>query len=79
MTDADKISKREAKENFNKCTQIVDDNGSEVIAESNAQKRLNAPCVKDETLEIAKDEELFAISDKLIKKNRVALRALAKW
>ena len=77
MTDTNNTA--ETNHNFSKIAETANSHGSAGVAENSTPKDSIGPGGKDETIEIVKDEELFAISDKLIKKNRVALEALAKW
>lgn len=72
------ISMTEANQNFSKVTRLVDEAGSALILKNN---RPSYVLMKYENLEraaVADDESLDAVSQKLMKKNRLAYEELAK-
>ena len=72
------ISITEANQNFSKVTKLVDTNGSAVILKNNAPKYLIVSFEQADGAQLAKDEDVFAISERLIKQNREAYQELAK-
>ncbi len=72
------ISITEANQNFSKVAKLVDTNGSAVILKNNAPKYLIVSFEQAEGAQLAKDEDVFAISERLIKQNREAYQELAK-
>ena len=72
------ISITEANQNFSKVAKLVDTNGSAVILKNNAPKYLIVSFEQAEGVQLAKDEDVFAISERLIKQNREAYQELAK-
>ena len=72
------ISITEANQNFSKVAKLVDTNGSAVILKNNAPKYLIVSFEQAEGVQLAKDEDVYAISERLIKQNREAYQELAK-
>ena len=72
------ISITEANQNFSKVAKLVDTNGSAVILKNNTPKYLVVSFKQAESVQLAKDEDVFAISERLIKQNREAYQELAK-
>lgn len=72
------ISITEANQNFSKVAKLVDTNGSAVILKNNAPKYLIVSFEQADGAQLAKDEDVFAISERLIKQNREAYQELAK-
>ena len=70
------ISITEANQNFSKVAKLVDTNGSAVILKNNAPKYLIVSFEQAEGVQLAKDEDVFAISERLIKQNREAYQEL---
>lgn len=78
------ISITEANQNFSKVAKVVDEHGTAVILKNNVPKYLvidfskaeNFSCEQKE--KITSDEDVFAISDQLIKQNTEAYEVLAK-
>ena len=73
------ISITEANQNFSKVAKLVDINGSAVILKNNAPRYLIVSFDQAEGMQIAKDEDVFSISERLIKQNREAYQELAKF
>ena len=72
------ISITEANQNFSKVAKLVDTNGSAVILKNNAPRYLIVSFDQAEGMQLAKDEDVFSISERLIKQNREAYQELAK-
>ena len=72
------ISITEANQNFSKVAKLVDTNGSAVILKNNAPRYLIVSFDQAESMQLAKDEDVFSISERLIKQNREAYQELAK-
>ncbi len=72
------ISITEANQNFSKVTKLVDEKGTAVILKNNVPRYLVIEFSKAEENAIAPDEEVLAISKRLLKKNKEAYEVLAK-
>lgn len=72
------VSITEANQNFSKIARLVDENGSAVILKNNVPRYLIVEFSQAEEEQIASDEDVFAVSKRLIAKNRQAYEALAK-
>lgn len=72
------ISISDANRNFSSVAKIVDQYGSAVILKNNTPKYIILEFNKTESMEDATDEELLAVSSKLISKNRKVYQELAK-
>ena len=72
------ISITEANQNFSKVAKLVDTNGSAVILKNNAPRYLIVSFDQAEGMQLANDEDVFSISERLIKQNREAYQELAK-
>ena len=72
------ISITEANQNFSKVAKMVDTNGSAVIMKNNAPRYLIVSFDQAESMQLARDEDVFSISERLIKQNREAYQELAK-
>ena len=72
------ISITEANQNFSKVTRLVDEKGTAVIMKNNLPRYLVIDFSKAEEGEYASDEDVLAISNKLMKKNKKAYEVLAK-
>ena len=68
----------EANENFSKVTRIVDEHGRAVILKNNVLRYLVIDFSKAEEEKIAETEDVFSISERLIKQNMEAYEVLAK-
>lgn len=71
------VSITEANQNFSKVTRLVDKNGSAVILKNNVPRYINLEFSRTEQEQIA-DEDIMAISKRLISKNKEAYEVLAK-
>ena len=72
------VSITEANQNFSKVARLVDDRGSAVILKNNVPRYLVIEFIQAEKMQDADDEDVMAISAKLMKKNREAYGVLAK-
>ena len=72
------ISMTEANQNFSKVARKVDELGSVVIMKNNAPRYLIIDFSKAEADVEAPDEDVLAISQKLIEENREAYEVLAQ-
>ena len=78
------ISITEANQNFSKVAKVVDEHGTAVILKNNTPRYLVIDFSKaeifshEEKEKIANSEDVFAISEKLIKQNMEAYDVLAK-
>ena len=72
------VSITEANQNFSKVARLVDERGSAVILKNNVPRCLVIEFNQAEKMQDADDEDVMAISAKLMKKNREAYEVLAK-
>ena len=72
------ISITEANQNFSKVAKVVDEHGTAVILKNNVPRYLVIDFSKVEREKIASNEDVFAISERLIKQNTEAYGVLAK-
>ena len=72
------VSITEANQNFSKVARLVDERGSAVILKNNVPRYLVIEFNQVEKMQDADDEDVMAISAKLMKKNREAYEVLAK-
>ena len=72
------ISITEANQNFSKVTKLVDERGTAVILKNNVPRYLVIEFSKEDESAVAPDEDVLAISKRLLKKNKEAYEVLAK-
>lgn len=72
------VSITEANQNFSKIARMVDENGSVVILKNNVPRYLVMEFSAAEAEQLSSDEDMLAISKRLIEKNREAYEVLAK-
>ena len=72
------VSITEANQNFSKVARLVDENGSAVILKNNVPRYLIIEFGQVEKEQTASDEDVMAISKRLIEKNKQAYEVLAK-
>ena len=72
------ISITEANQNFSKVTKLVDERGTAVILKNNVPRYLVIEFSKADESAVAPDEDVLAISKRLLKKNKEAYEILAK-
>lgn len=72
------VSITEANQNFSKVTRLVDQNGSAVILKNNVPRYIVLEFSEVEKVQMAADEDIADISQRLIAKNLEAYKELAK-
>ena len=72
------ISNTEANQNFSRVARLVDENGAAVILKNNVPRYLIVEFEQAQAEENAEDEDVMAISKRLIKQNQAAYEELAK-
>lgn len=72
------ISITEANQNFSRVARLVDENGPVVILKNNTPRYLIVEFEYAEQEQMACDEDVQAVSQRLMAKNRVAYEELAK-
>ncbi len=76
-TDA-MVSISEANQNFSRVARIVDEKGTVVIMKNNMPRYLLIDFSQAESMQTAPDEDVLAVSARLIDKNRKAYEKLTK-
>lgn len=72
------VSITEANQNFSRVARLVDETGSVVILKNNVPRYLVIDFQQAEEEREAADEDILAISSRLIRKNKAAYQELAK-
>lgn len=72
------VSITEANRNFSKVARLVDENGSAIILKNNVPRYIIMEFPEAEKLAAAPDEDVQAVSERLIAQNLEAYRELAK-
>lgn len=72
------VSIAEANENFSRVAHLVDETGSVIILKDNVPRYIIIEFSNLEEEQVADDEDILAISKRLMEKNRIAYEALAK-
>lgn len=72
------VSITEANQNFSKVARMVDENGAVIILKNNVPRYMLVEFHEAEEEETADEEDVMAISKRLIEKNRTAYQELAK-
>ncbi len=72
------ISITEANQNFSRVARLVDENGAAVILKNNVPRYLVVEFGQAEAEQRAEDEDVMAISRRLMQRNRAAYEELAK-
>lgn len=72
------VSITDANQNFSKVARLVDENGSVIILKNNVPRYLVMEFSAAERKQFADDEDVMAVSKRLIEKNRQADEGLAK-
>lgn len=72
------VSITEANQNFSKVARMVDKNGSVIILKNNVPRYLIVEFGKAENEQLAADEDVMAISERLIMKNKDSYEVLAE-
>ena len=68
----------EANQNFSRVARLVDENGAAVILKNNVPRYVLVEFSPAEQEQLAEDEDILAVSKRLIAKNRHAYEELAK-
>ena len=72
------VSITEANQNFSKVARMVDEHGSVIILKNNSPRYLLIEFAQAEKEQTMMDEDVIAISRRLMEKNKVAYEVLAK-
>lgn len=72
------VSITEANQNFSRVARLVDENGAAVILKNNVPRYVLVEFSQAEREQLAEDEDVLAVSKRLIAKNRAAYEELAK-
>lgn len=72
------VSITEANQNFSRVARLVDENGAAVILKNNVPRYVLVEFSQAEQEQLAEDEDILAVSQRLIAKNRHAYKELAK-
>lgn len=72
------ISITEANQNFSRVTRLVDEKGSAVILKNNTPRYLVIDFKKAEESLAASDEDVFAISNRFLERNKETYEVLSK-
>lgn len=72
------VSITEANQNFSRVARLVDENGAAVILKNNVPRYVLVEFSQAEQEQLAEDEDILAVSQRLIAKNRHAYEELAK-
>ncbi|MDO4279919.1 MAG: type II toxin-antitoxin system Phd/YefM family antitoxin [Lachnoclostridium edouardi] len=72
------VSITDANQNFSKVARLVDESGSVIILKNNVPRYLVMEFSSAEQEQFASDEDVMAVSKRLIEKNRQAYEVLAK-
>ena len=72
------ISITEANQNFSKVTRLVDEKGSALILKNNVPRYLVIDFSKADENSVASNEDVLAISKRLLDQNKEAYQELAK-
>ena len=72
------VSITEANQNFSRVARMVDENGSVLVLKNNAPRYLITEYSIVEKEEIAADEDVMELSQRLLTKNMEAYKVLAK-
>ncbi len=72
------VSISEANQNFSKVARLVDENGAAIILKNNVPRYVIMEFSEVEKMQFSPDEDVFAISKRLISQNLEAYRELAK-
>ena len=72
------VSITEANQNFSRVARLVDENGAAVILKNNVPRYVLLEFSQAEREQLAEDEDVLAVSRRLIANNRAAYEELAK-
>ncbi len=72
------VSMTEANQNFSKVARLVDQYGSAVVLKNNTPRYLIIDFAQADELQAAADDDVLAVSKKLIERNKAVYEELAK-
>ncbi len=72
------VSMTEANQNFSKVARLVDQYGSAVVLKNNTPRYLIIDFTQVDELQAAADDDVFAVSKKLMERNKAVYEELAK-
>lgn len=72
------VSMTEANQNFSKVARLVDQYGSAVVLKNNTPRYLIIDFAQADEVQFASDDEVFAVSKKLMERNKAVYEELAK-
>ena len=72
------VSMTEANQNFSKVARLVDENGMAIILKNNVPRYVIVEFSQVEDLQVAGDEDVRRISERLLQQNKEAYEVLAK-
>ena len=72
------VSISDANKNFSRVARMVDENGAVIIMKNNSPRYLLVEFEKAEQEQLADNEDVIAVSKRLMAKNRKAYKVLAK-
>ncbi|MEG1125838.1 MAG: type II toxin-antitoxin system Phd/YefM family antitoxin [Oscillospiraceae bacterium] len=72
------VSITDANQNFSRVARLVDENGAAIILKNNRPRYLIVEFNQAQAMQTASDEDVLALSSRLVKKNMIAYRELAK-
>lgn len=72
------VSITEANQNFSRVARLVDENGAAVILKNNVPRYLVVKFGQVEAEQYAEDEDVMAVSQRLLQRNQAAYEGLAK-
>lgn len=72
------VSMTEANQNFSKVARLVDQYGSAVVLKNNAPRYLIIDFAQADELQAAADDDVLAVSKKLMERNKAVYEELAK-
>lgn len=72
------VSMTEANQNFSRVARLVDEQGAAIILKNNRPKYILLDFEKTDAETIAPDEDVMAVSRRLMQQNREAYEVLAK-
>ncbi|MGN0106418.1 MAG: type II toxin-antitoxin system Phd/YefM family antitoxin [Hominilimicola sp.] len=72
------VSMTEANQNFSKVARLVDQYGSAVVLKNNTPRYLIIDFAQADELQVAADDDVLAVSKKLMERNKAVYEELAK-
>ena len=72
------VSMTEANQNFSKVARLVDQYGSAVVLKNNTPRYLISDFAQADELQAAADDDVLAVSKKLMERNKAVYEELAK-